>query len=151
MHVFDIENHEGTPVYVHAKVCVIDDIWACVGSDNLNRRSWTHDSELSCAVLDSAGDFARDLRLRLMREHLDCADDDGLVDLHSAVEEMAAAAEALDRWHASGRHGPRPPGRLRPHRPERLGWFTRLWAEPVYRLTYDPDGRSWRDRIMRRL
>ena len=58
MHVFDVENHEGTPVYVHAKVCVIDDIWATVGSDNLNRRSWTHDSELSCAVLDDTGEFA---------------------------------------------------------------------------------------------
>ena len=75
MHVFDVENHEGTPVYVHAKACVIDDVWACVGSDNLNRRSWTHDSELSCAVLDSEGEFARDLRLRLLREHLDRADD----------------------------------------------------------------------------
>ena len=28
VHIFDIENHEGTPVYVHAKVCVIDDVWA---------------------------------------------------------------------------------------------------------------------------
>ena len=81
MHVFDVENHEGTPVYVHAKVCVVDDVWASVGSDNFNRRSWTHDSELSCAVLDDTRDeraptdpaglgdgarvFARDLRLRL--------------------------------------------------------------------------------------
>ena len=47
VHVFDVENHAGTPVYVHAKVCVVDDVWASVGSDNFNRRSWTHDSELS--------------------------------------------------------------------------------------------------------
>jgi phosphatidylserine/phosphatidylglycerophosphate/cardiolipin synthase-like enzyme len=46
----------GTPIYVHAKVCVIDDVWAAVGSDNLNRRSWTHDSELSAAVLDETRD-----------------------------------------------------------------------------------------------
>ena len=56
VHIFDVENHAGTPVYVHAKVCVIDDIWASVGSDNFNRRSWTHDSELSCAVLDDTMD-----------------------------------------------------------------------------------------------
>src|ERR1700752_4177980 len=56
VHVFDVENHEGTPVYVHAKVCVVDDTWCSVGSDNFNRRSWTHDSELSCAILDEARD-----------------------------------------------------------------------------------------------
>ena len=155
VHVFDVENHEGTPVYVHAKACVIDDVWACVGSDNLNRRSWTHDSELSCAVLDADGEFARNLRLRLLREHLDRAadgsEDGGLADPVSAVDEIVSAAEALDDWHTSGRKGPRPPGRLRPHKAEKLGMFTRLWAEPVYRLTYDPDGRSYRDRIRGRL
>ena len=28
VHIFDVENHVGTPVYVHAKVCVVDDVWA---------------------------------------------------------------------------------------------------------------------------
>jgi phosphatidylserine/phosphatidylglycerophosphate/cardiolipin synthase-like enzyme len=165
LHVYDIENHADTPVYVHAKVCVVDDVWACVGSDNFNRRSWTHDSELSCAVLDATPDprspvdpagsgdgarvFARDLRLRLMREHLDRAADgadDGLVDPLRAVEAFAASADALEAWHRSGRRGPRPPGRLRPHRPERLTRITRLWAVPTYRLVYDPDGRPFRTR-----
>ena len=52
--VYDLENRQGTPVYVHAKVVIVDDVWAMVGSDNLNRRSWTHDSELSIGVLDYA-------------------------------------------------------------------------------------------------
>jgi hypothetical protein len=110
---------------------------------------------LSCAVLDDTGEFARDLTLRLMREHLDRAadgsEDGGLVDPDTAVEEIVAAAAALDEWHESGRTGPRPPGRLRPHKPERLGLLTRLWAEPAYRMIYDPDGRSYRDRIKGRL
>jgi phosphatidylserine/phosphatidylglycerophosphate/cardiolipin synthase-like enzyme len=164
VHVFDVENHEGTPVYVHAKVCVIDDTWASVGSDNFNRRSWTHDSELSCAVLDTTVDgreptdpggcgdgarvFARDLRLRLMREHIDRpadgSNDTDLVDPCSAVRAVAAAAEALDSWYERGRTGPRPPGRLRPHRPERLSRAVRLWAAPTYRILYDPDGRPLR-------
>lgn len=29
--VYGIENAAGTPVYVHAKVCVVDDVWASVG------------------------------------------------------------------------------------------------------------------------
>ncbi|OBI78622.1 phospholipase D-like domain-containing protein [Mycobacterium sp. E740] len=154
VHVFDVENHEGTPVYVHSKVCVIDDTWACIGSDNFNRRSWTHDSELSCAVLDADGAFARDLRLRLLREHLDRADDgsedEGLTDPVTAVREITASAEALEAWHQSGRRGSRPPGRLRPHESERVDPFTRLWAEPAYRMIFDPDGRSYRDRLLRR-
>jgi phosphatidylserine/phosphatidylglycerophosphate/cardiolipin synthase-like enzyme len=151
VHIFDIENHEGTPVYVHAKVCVIDDIWASVGSDNFNRRSWTHDSELSCAVLDEDEQFARDVRLRLLREHLDRApdgsEDDGLIELETVVEAVEASAQALDDWHVNGCKGLRPPGRLRPHRPEKLGPFTRFWAVPTYRAIYDPDGRSYRARL----
>jgi phosphatidylserine/phosphatidylglycerophosphate/cardiolipin synthase-like enzyme len=164
VHVFDVENHAGTPVYVHAKVCVIDDVWCSVGSDNFNRRSWTHDSELSCAVLDDTRDgrepadpaglgdgarrYARDLRLALWREHLDRADgdDEDLLDPQSAVEAVVAAADRLHDWHIGGRAGTRPPGRLMPHETERLPWWQRLWAVPAYRLVYDPDGRPWRDR-----
>ena len=73
--VYSVENHEGTPVYVHAKVCVIDDQWAVIGSDNFNRRSWTHDSELSAVVMQDEGTghspYARRLRLTLAAEHLD--------------------------------------------------------------------------------
>ncbi|KUI37824.1 phospholipase [Mycobacterium sp. IS-1590] len=154
VHVFDVENHEGTPVYVHSKVCIIDDTWACIGSDNFNRRSWTHDSELSCAVLDADDSFARDLRLRLLREHLDRAEDgsedQGLLDPATAVAEIAGCADTLEQWHRSGRTGSRPPGRLRPHQSERVDPLTRLWAEPAYRMIFDPDGRSYRDRLLRR-
>jgi phosphatidylserine/phosphatidylglycerophosphate/cardiolipin synthase-like enzyme len=162
VHVFDLENHESTPIYVHAKVCVIDDIWCSVGSDNFNRRSWTHDSELSNAILDDTLDdreprdpagqgegarrFPRDLRLALMREHADRETDDGLVDPLDAVRTMTAAAERLQKWHDDGKRGERPPGRLIPHSTEPLPWHQRIWATPAYRLIYDPDGRPWHDR-----
>ncbi len=158
--VFDLENHAGTPVYVHAKVCVIDDVWASVGSDNLNMRSWTHDSELSCAVLDDTPDgrepldpgglgdgarrFARDLRLELWREHADADSDDGLVDPAQGLARLRACAVALDAWHDGGRVGPRPPGRLREHRADRLPAHTRAWARPMYHVVVDPDGRPRR-------
>jgi phosphatidylserine/phosphatidylglycerophosphate/cardiolipin synthase-like enzyme len=157
--IYDIENSEGIPVYVHAKVCVIDDVWAAVGSDNFNRRSWTHDSEVSCAVLDESRDsrephdpsglgdgarvFARDLRLRLWREHLDRGDgaDADLLDPTEAAQKFRDAANALERWHQGGDRGERPPGRLRPHPRFRPPRTTLLWAEPMYRIVYDPDAR----------
>lgn len=161
--VLDVENREGTPVYVHAKVCVVDDVWATVGSDNLNRRSWTHDSELTAAVLDrrldgreprdpgglgdGARGFARELRLELWREHLDRDSDDGLIDPADAIEAVRSSAAALDAWYAGGRSGPRPPGRLRTHTVGPLPLWQRLLATPVYHAIVDPDGRPTRLRV----
>jgi phosphatidylserine/phosphatidylglycerophosphate/cardiolipin synthase-like enzyme len=157
--VYGIENHAGTPVYVHAKVCVVDDVWASVGSDNVNLRSWTHDSELSCAVIDDAIDertprvldrfgdgaraFARELRLQLAREHLDRepGDDGDLVDPAGAFTAFADSAARLQAWQDAGRSGPRPTGRLRPYAIPALSPRTLLWATPLYRSVYDPDAR----------
>ncbi|TAK68308.1 MAG: phospholipase [Actinomycetota bacterium] len=162
--IYDVENNSGTPVYVHAKVVVIDDVWAMIGSDNLNRRSWTHDSELSIAILDEERDgrepvdapgsgdgarrFARDLRLRLLSEHLDVGDElDELIDPADAVAAIATSAQRLQDWYDGGCVGERPAGRLRPHRDVAIARKDRLWAVPLYRLLYDPDGRPLRDRI----
>jgi phosphatidylserine/phosphatidylglycerophosphate/cardiolipin synthase-like enzyme len=158
--IYDIENADGVPVYVHAKISVIDDVWASVGSDNFNRRSWSHDSEISCAVIDAERDarepvdpaglgdgartFARDLRLKLWREHLgrQDGDDADLLDPAEAVAKFRETALALDRWHLGGRRGERPPGYVRPHPRIQHSRTTRLWAEPFYRTVYDPDSRT---------
>jgi phosphatidylserine/phosphatidylglycerophosphate/cardiolipin synthase-like enzyme len=161
--VFGIENASGTPVYVHAKVCIVDDTWATIGSDNFNRRSWTHDSELSAAVLDDTRDpraprdpgglgdgartYARELRLQLMSEHLECRDENELVDPLAAFDELHRSATALQAWYDDGRAGPRPPGRLRPLRDPTLSTATKRWATPAYHRLYDPDGRP---RVLRR-
>jgi phosphatidylserine/phosphatidylglycerophosphate/cardiolipin synthase-like enzyme len=158
--IFDVENRLGVPVYVHAKVCVIDDVWTSVGSDNFNRRSWSHDSEIACAVMDEERDpreptdpaglgdgartYARDLRLRLWREHLGRADgnDRDLLDPVEGVARFREAAEELERWHSGGSRGEHPPMRVRPHPRIRPSRTTRLWAEPFYRTIYDPDART---------
>ncbi|MGI8869055.1 MAG: phospholipase D family protein [Mycobacteriales bacterium] len=163
--VYGIENHAGVPVYVHAKVCVVDDVWSSIGSDNVNLRSWTYDSELACAVIDDTRDprepsvmdrfgdgarrFARDLRLELAREHLDRADGDDadLLDPISAFDQFRASAQRLQAWYDGGRRGIRPAGRLRPYVLEPFPRRTLAWATPLYRALYDPDGRS---RKMRR-
>ena len=120
--VYDLENEEGTPIYVHAKVCIVDDVWMTVGSDNLNRRSWTHDSEICCGVIDQQGALARDTRLRLAREHLGDADvaDELLVDPARWFDTLLAAAVSLDTWHERGEQGDRPPGHLRLHPRDRI-------------------------------
>ncbi|MDN5861144.1 MAG: phospholipase D-like domain-containing protein, partial [Pseudonocardia sp.] len=155
--VYELENDVGLPIYVHAKLCVIDDVWAAVGSANLNRRSWTHDSELTATVLDRTrcddGDagqarrFARDLRLQLWREHLDRAkgDDADLVGFEQGAAALRAAAAALDGWHAGGCAGPRPAGRLRRHARPYVSLSARGWGPLAVRFMLDPDGRP-RDR-----
>jgi phosphatidylserine/phosphatidylglycerophosphate/cardiolipin synthase-like enzyme len=153
--VYGLENATGTPIYVHAKVCVIDDTWVCVGSDNANRRSWTHDSELSCAVLhdgpDATESLARTLRLELAREHLGGSPaDQDLIDPVRVFEAFRSRAAGLEAWHAAGRADPRPPGQLRAYVLRPLSWWTRRWASPMYRLLYDPDGRTARMRRERR-
>ncbi|WP_238993266.1 phospholipase D family protein [Nocardioides caldifontis] len=142
---YGIENPAGTPVYVHSKTCIVDDTWATIGSDNFNRRSWTHDSELSAAVVDEAGTFARDLRLRLAAEHLGRPDPD--VDPAAMFRAFARSAAALDEWHSSGRVGARPPGRLRRLVPPELGPVAGVAALAPYLALHDPDGRPWRLRL----
>jgi phosphatidylserine/phosphatidylglycerophosphate/cardiolipin synthase-like enzyme len=160
--IYDLENSGGTPIYVHAKACVVDDVWLMIGSDNLNRRSWTHDSELSCSVIDTTRDertpldpaglgdgarrLARETRLRLWREHLgrDDGDDGDLLDPVAGFDAFATAAAALDAWHDGGRRGPRPQGHVRRHTTENVNVGSRWWATAMYRVVLDPDGRPRR-------
>jgi phosphatidylserine/phosphatidylglycerophosphate/cardiolipin synthase-like enzyme len=164
--IYDVENELGTPIYVHAKVCVIDDVWATVGSDNLNRRSWTHDSELSCAVIDSELDdripvdpgglgdgsrkFARELRLSLWAEHLGRPPaDPELLDLAHGSDLWQETARELEDWRSSNDHANRPPSRIRSHVIEPVPIGSQRWAGLAYRLIFDPDGRPLKLRLRR--
>jgi phosphatidylserine/phosphatidylglycerophosphate/cardiolipin synthase-like enzyme len=57
------------PLYVHAKVGIVDDRWLTVGSANLNAHSLMNDTEMN-VVTDDA-ELARDTRERLWAEHLE--------------------------------------------------------------------------------
>ena len=61
----------GKPVYVHAKVGIVDDAWLTVGSANLNEHSLFNDTELNVVLRDEP--FIRAARLRLWEEHLEQA------------------------------------------------------------------------------
>jgi len=55
-------------VYVHAKIMVIDDAWATIGSCNLHTHSLTGHSEMNASIWDP--EVARGLRCALLAEHL---------------------------------------------------------------------------------
>ncbi len=58
----------GRDIYVHAKVAVVDDEWATIGSANAMFRSFLEDTEMNATTWDAA--VARQFRRDLMAEHL---------------------------------------------------------------------------------
>ncbi len=158
--IYDLEREDGTAVYVHSKACIVDDVWLAVGSDNLNRRSWTHDSEISCAILDQTpdgrepcdpgglGDGARKLpretRLRLAGEHTGSAAVDAMIDPSEWFAALRSSAEALDGWHLDGQREPRPLGHLRAHLMERVDVAEHGLVHWTHTHILDPDGRPTR-------
>jgi len=76
----------GAPVYVHAKVAIVDDRWLTVGSANLNEHSLFNDTEMNVVAHDP--ELARDTRLRLWSEHLEVPADEIPNDPARAVDEL---------------------------------------------------------------
>lgn len=60
---------EAHPVYIHAKIGIVDDHWLTIGSANLNNHSLFNDSEMN--VITRNEGLARVTRLRLWAEHLE--------------------------------------------------------------------------------
>ncbi|MCC6629293.1 MAG: hypothetical protein IT340_18045 [Chloroflexi bacterium] len=83
----------GADIYCHSKLMIIDDCYAVVGTANVGRRSYTTDSELDVAVVDSdtipstmdgvpatVCRYAAELRINLWAEHLGLAGTAAIVD-----------------------------------------------------------------------
>ncbi|KND02124.1 uncharacterized protein SPPG_02618 [Spizellomyces punctatus DAOM BR117] len=89
-------------VYVHAKILLVDDRYALIGSANINDRSQmgSRDSELAILLTDTKGitttmasnpypnasNFVYSLRLRLFHEHLGVPFPPAMTDVYSADE-----------------------------------------------------------------
>src|SRR3954447_5922716 len=56
------------PLYVHAKIGIVDDAWLAIGSANLNEHSLFNDTEVDVITCDPL--LARSTRLELWAEHL---------------------------------------------------------------------------------
>ncbi|WP_426164776.1 phospholipase D-like domain-containing protein [Sandarakinorhabdus sp. DWP1-3-1] len=78
----------GEPIYVHAKILIIDDAVLRVGSSNINNRSLRLDTECDIAIHAAHGDNAaraaaiRNIKIGLIAEHVD-----------ATVDEVAATIE----------------------------------------------------------
>ncbi len=85
------------PVYVHAKVGIVDDRWLTVGSANLNDHSLFNDTEANVVTHDP--ELARRTRLELWAEHLERPVDELEGDPADVVDRIMrpAAEEQLER------------------------------------------------------
>jgi phosphatidylserine/phosphatidylglycerophosphate/cardiolipin synthase-like enzyme len=98
--------HAGTeqrtdPLYVHAKIAIVDDRWLTVGSANLNEHSLFNDTEMNVVTCDAA--LARQTRLELWAEHLGRSLSDLAGDPSDVVDQLwkPIAEEQLQR-HIAG-------------------------------------------------
>jgi phosphatidylserine/phosphatidylglycerophosphate/cardiolipin synthase-like enzyme len=77
-------------VYVHAKIMLVDDAWATIGSTNVAERSFRRDTELNASFWHAQ--TVHTLRVELLREHL--ARDTSGLDPREALRLYAAIARA---------------------------------------------------------
>lgn len=97
---------DGTPIYVHAKLMIVDDDILRVGSANMNNRSMGLDSE--CDVfIDAArpanahaGPAIAALRLRLLAEHCGLPPDA----VAAGIDRHGSMAAMIDALCVSGKH-----------------------------------------------
>jgi phosphatidylserine/phosphatidylglycerophosphate/cardiolipin synthase-like enzyme len=85
------------PLYVHAKIGIVDDAWLTVGSANLNEHSFFNDTEMNVVTCDPR--HARDTRLRLWTEHLERSIEEVSGEPARVVDEVwrPIASEQLER------------------------------------------------------
>ena len=95
------------PIYVHAKVGIVDDRWLTIGSANLNEHSLFNDTEMNIVCHDI--DVVRSTRLRLWAEHLELGEEAVAGDPRDVVDRVLET----DR----GRATRTPPSRATSHAP----------------------------------
>ena len=108
---------DGKDPIIHSKVMLVDDELALVGSTNIAQRSMCLCSEIQMAIVDENNQFARDLRLKLWREHME------LDDTHSIMDPEKGGRKILpQRRKGQGRLRLLPTTRIRPELPNRYLW-----------------------------
>jgi phosphatidylserine/phosphatidylglycerophosphate/cardiolipin synthase-like enzyme len=95
--VYARSGRRSDPIYVHAKVAIVDDRWLTVGSANLNEHSLFNDTEMN--VVAHNPDLARRTRERLWAEHLELPIENVPPDPTRAIDELwkPISKEQLER------------------------------------------------------
>jgi phosphatidylserine/phosphatidylglycerophosphate/cardiolipin synthase-like enzyme len=85
------------PIYVHAKIAIVDDSWLTIGSANLNEHSLFNDTEMNIVTHDSS--LTAETRLRLWAEHLELSMAEILRDPIEVIDELwrPISEEQLER------------------------------------------------------
>jgi len=82
--IYSREGSAALPVYVHAKVSIVDDRWMSIGSANLNEHSLFNDTEVNIVVCNE--DVVARTRQRLWAEHLEIGPDEAAGDPLELIE-----------------------------------------------------------------
>jgi phosphatidylserine/phosphatidylglycerophosphate/cardiolipin synthase-like enzyme len=100
--IYSRSGSRSIPVYVHAKVAIVDDSWLTIGSANLNEHSLYNDTEMNVVTCDR--DIAGAVRRRLWSEHLECSPEDIPSDPLTTIDDLwrPVAEEQLERHRAGG-------------------------------------------------
>lgn len=101
--IFNPVNSAGEPIYVHAKIMIVDDAILHIGSSNLDDRSMGFDTECDIAIHGHA-DLIAGFREKLLSEHL------GVTPLHFAetLDREGSFVAAIERLNAPQGRGLRP-------------------------------------------
>ncbi len=83
------------PIYVHAKIMIVDDLWSTTGSANLNNRGMRDDAEMNIATINPR--MAHDLRMLLWAEHLGLYSDEDMFIVSQLVEGQSQPKDYHDR------------------------------------------------------
>jgi phosphatidylserine/phosphatidylglycerophosphate/cardiolipin synthase-like enzyme len=105
LRIYHPYTHDHTPIYVHAKIFIVDDQILRVGSSNLNNRSMRLDTECDVAIdcarqgnADCAAAIA-EVRYDLLAEHLGSTTDK----VRAAAERTGSLIETIETLRFKGR------------------------------------------------
>jgi phosphatidylserine/phosphatidylglycerophosphate/cardiolipin synthase-like enzyme len=140
LRIYHPYTRDRTPIYVHAKILIVDDVILRVGSSNMNNRSMRLDTEcdvaIDCAAQPNADCTAAIAHIRndLIAEHLDR----GASEIGDRLAETGSLIETIESLRFTGRKNAR--DRRRTLLPYQMPDLTAVAAWLTDNEVLDPEG-----------